>query len=135
MVGSDIVRGFVVARLAAGLAIHQPVITHANVYDRLTEATILFALTFGFKLLTLRATKFSADSGGHTDNLAPEPSWAKMTEVIGKGLGARDWGLVVSGRWPLVGAWCSVIIGACSHSHRTSSVIGYLIYSRQTTHH
>lgn len=75
----NIVGGFVVACLTAGLAIHQSVIANPNVDDRLTQATILFALTLGFELLTLRTTKFSTDSAAHTDNLAPELMWAEMT--------------------------------------------------------
>ena len=63
---SDSVGGFVVARRAAGFAIHEAILANANVNHRLTEAAELFALTRALDLLTLRAMDFrGTGSGAH----------------------------------------------------------------------
>ena len=58
-----LVRGFVVARGPAGIAIHQAVGAEANVNYRLAEAAILLTLAVGFSLLTLRASEFRGAGG------------------------------------------------------------------------
>jgi hypothetical protein len=59
-----LVCGFVVARRAAGIAIHQTVGAHADINHRLAEAAVFLALAVRFALLALRATDFRGTGGG-----------------------------------------------------------------------
>jgi hypothetical protein len=69
---TSLVGSFVVAGLAAGLAVHEAVVANANVNQRLAEAAEFFALARVFRLLALRATVFGgAGSGTHVHNLSP----------------------------------------------------------------
>jgi hypothetical protein len=70
-VKSVLIRGFVVAGFAAGLAVHQPVGADANVDRCLAEAAEFFALAAVLRFLTLRATILGgAGSGRHEARLA-----------------------------------------------------------------
>lgn len=64
-----LVGSFVVAGMAAGVAIHQAVRADANVELRLTEAAELVADALVFRHLALAATVLGvAGSGGHSNN-------------------------------------------------------------------
>jgi hypothetical protein len=78
-----LIGSFVVAGFAAGFAVHQAVVTNANVDDRLAQATELFAIAVAFRLLALRAAVFrGAGSGTHEANVARNGKGRKMTLVI-----------------------------------------------------
>jgi hypothetical protein len=71
LVQADLVGGFVVGGGAAGFAVHQAVLTDANVKLRLTEAAKFIALALSLRHFALGATAFgAAGSGGHTSNVA-----------------------------------------------------------------
>lgn len=66
-----LVRGLVVAGLAAVLAIHQAVVANADVGHGLAEAAKLFAITRTFRLVALGTTIFRrTGSGAHQNNVA-----------------------------------------------------------------
>jgi hypothetical protein len=66
-----LVRGFVIAGGAAGLAIHETIGANADIEDCLAQAAILLALAAFFRLLALRAAiSGGTTSGAHTANLA-----------------------------------------------------------------
>ena len=68
----QLVRGSVVAGLAAGLAIHKTVVADADVHHSLAQATKLLTLAGILSLLALRTTIFGwTGSGTHADNVAP----------------------------------------------------------------
>ena len=67
----DLVRGGVVAGVAAGDAVHEAVLANSHLHHRLAEAAILLAPTLAFWLLTLGAAVLGgAGSGGHEGNIA-----------------------------------------------------------------
>jgi hypothetical protein len=66
----SLIRGFVVAGGAAGLAVHETVLTNADFEYGLAQATVLVALALGFRHFALCAVVFGwAGSGGHTRNI------------------------------------------------------------------
>jgi hypothetical protein len=66
-----LVGGFVVAGVAAGLAIHEAVFADADVELRTAEDAELITLAMVFRHLALAATKFGgAGSVGHSNNVA-----------------------------------------------------------------
>src|ERR1700688_4740783 len=66
-----LIREFVIACGAAGLAVHEAVLTNANFEHSLAETTVFFALALGFGQFTLCAAVFGgAGSGGHNSNVA-----------------------------------------------------------------
>src|SRR5271169_6208096 len=66
-----LVRRFVVARLAAGFAIHETIAANADVDHRLAEAAEFFALARVLGLFALRATVFGGTgSGTHKNTVA-----------------------------------------------------------------
>ena len=79
-----LVGSFVVASMAAGVAIHQAVGADANVELRLTEAAELVADALVFRHLALAATVLGvAGSGGHNSNVALPPSRGNVPLVTG----------------------------------------------------
>lgn len=66
------VGGFVIAGIAAGLAIHEAVRAHADIKLRLAEAAELIALTLAFRHFALAATILAVGgSRVHIGNVAP----------------------------------------------------------------
>ena len=66
-----LVRSLVVARFAAGFAVHEAVIADADVDDRLAQAAILFTLAVALGHIALHATKLGgAGRGRHGLNVA-----------------------------------------------------------------
>jgi hypothetical protein len=75
-----LVRGFVVAGRAAGLAVHQSIAAEPNINQRLAEATKFFAIAVSLRLFALRATVFGGTgSGAHGANVARRTGDRKMT--------------------------------------------------------
>jgi hypothetical protein len=73
-----LLRAFVIARAAAGLAIHQPVGADADVELRLAQAAEFFAGALRLRHFALRAQALAtAGSAGHSSNVAPVPRWGK----------------------------------------------------------
>lgn len=68
-----LVGGFVIAGVAAGLAVEKAILAKADVDHGLAETTILVAFALVLRHLALGATEFSgAGSGGHKNNVAPD---------------------------------------------------------------
>lgn len=64
----DSVRRLVVARRAAGLAIHEPIGAEPNVQLRLAQNAELLAIAAGFNLLALATADLGTRLGRHTPN-------------------------------------------------------------------
>jgi hypothetical protein len=80
-----LVRGFVVAGGAAGLAVEEAVGAETDVDYRLAEAAELFALARTFRLFALRAFVFGGTgTGAHENNVAREGDGWNMTEVMSR---------------------------------------------------
>jgi len=76
------VGGLVVARRAAGFAVHQSVDAHPDVDNRLTKAAILLTLAIPFGLFALRAAIFGlAGSGTHYVTVSLTRGSANVTSV------------------------------------------------------
>ncbi len=68
-----VVGGFVIAGVAAGIAVHKSVLADTDIEYGLAEAAVLLAVALCFRHFTLGATVFGvAGSGGHRNNVAPE---------------------------------------------------------------
>ena len=78
-----LLRGLIVAGLAAVLAVHQSVVAHADVGYGLAQAAEFFAFTRIFRLVALCAVIFArTGSGAHKPNVARIARLRKMTLVI-----------------------------------------------------
>ena len=78
-----LVRGFVVAGLAAGFAVQQAVSAKTNLDHGLAEAAEFFALARTFELFALRTVILGgAGSGAHTSNVARVGRPQEMTLVM-----------------------------------------------------
>jgi hypothetical protein len=79
-----LVGGFVVAGVAAGLAVEKAILAEADVEHRLAETTILVAFALVLRHLALGATEFSgAGSCGHKNNVAPDGGVGNVPLVTG----------------------------------------------------
>jgi hypothetical protein len=66
-----LVGSFVIAGVAAGVAVHESVLADSDIEHGLAEAAVLIALALRFRHFTLGATVFGlAGSGGHKNNVA-----------------------------------------------------------------
>jgi hypothetical protein len=81
--GRNLIRGFVIAGVAAGLAVHQSVFADADIHHGLAHAAELFALAAGFGHFTLRAfVSGGAGSGAHKDKILGAAALENMTLVM-----------------------------------------------------
>ena len=77
-------RGFVIAGAAARFAVHQSVLTNANVELRLAQAAELIALALGFRHFALTAPILGLPgSGRHSSNVAPRRAPRNVPLVTG----------------------------------------------------
>ncbi|SRR5579872_180918 len=75
--------GLIVAGLAAGFAIHEPVVANADIDYSLAQAAELLAFTLSLWLFALRAAVFSrAGSGAHAITVARGTRGREMTLVM-----------------------------------------------------
>ena len=66
-----LVGSFVIAGVAAGVAVHESVLADSDIEHGLAEAAVLIALALFFRHFALSAAVFGlAGSGGHSHNLA-----------------------------------------------------------------
>ena len=86
-----LVRSLVIAGVAAGFAVHESVLTHADIELRLTEAAEFVALALSFGSFALRARVFAgAGSGRHISNVTPSQKMGNVP-LVTDGLAAESY--------------------------------------------
>lgn len=103
-----LVRGFIVASVAAGFAVHEAVFADADVELRLTEAAKLIALALVLQHFALAAAEFSvAGSVGHAINFTLRRGMGNVPLVTGtrEASSAPHYHIILSNDLPTGAGW------------------------------